>query len=37
MPKEKVGRRLDLKREVCPYLTAKTSVIPKKYGYSLGV
>jgi len=37
MPEEKVDRRLDLKGEVCPYLTAKTSVIPHKYGYSLGV
>jgi len=37
MPKKWVGRRLDLKAAVCPYPTAKARVIPKKYGYSLGV
>ena len=30
MPEEKVGQRLDLRGEVCPYPTAKTSVILKK-------
>jgi len=36
MPEEKVGWRLDLKGEVRPYPKAKTSMIIKKYGYSLG-
>ncbi len=30
MPEEKVDQRLDLRGEVCPYPTAKTSVILKK-------
>lgn len=37
MTGEKVDRRLNLKGEVCPYPTAKTSMIPIIYGYSLGV
>ena len=30
MPEEKIDQRLDLIAEVCPYPTAKTSVIFKK-------
>ena len=37
MPGEKVCRRLNQKGEMFPYPTVKTSVIPKRYGYSLGV